>query len=83
MTLLEGNEKIVVENNAKIAVYVPFKTFNSLRKEFNILESEVDGFVTSLIERSIMERAGDANSNVFSKAEEKELEDDLRGLGYL
>jgi hypothetical protein len=84
MTVLEDNGKGNFENgSAKIAIHIPIKTFNALRKEFDIFEEDVEGFVTSLIERIIMEHAGEANSKVLTGKEEKELEDDLKGLGYL
>lgn len=84
MTVIEDAERSTPENvNGKIAIHIPMKTFNAIRKEFDILEHDVEGFVTSLIERIIMEHIGEANSKVLSSAEEKELEDDLKGLGYL
>jgi hypothetical protein len=83
MTVLEDGKSTLNNSNAKIAIHIPLKTFHSLKKEFDILEHDVEGFVASLIERIIMEHAGEANSKVFSKSEEKELEDELKGLGYL
>ena len=66
-----------------ITIRIPLKTFNALKKEFDILEQDVESFIVSVIERVIMERASDASSKVFSREEEKELEDDLKGLGYI
>lgn len=83
MTVVESNGRIRSDNNAKIAIHIPIKTFQSLKKEFDILENDIEAFVASMIERIIMEHAGEANSKVFSTAETKELEDDLKGLGYL
>ena len=66
-----------------IAVHVPVTTINSLKKEFNILEAELNNFITCLIDRAVTEHIAEANSTIFSDSEVKELEDDLKGLGYI
>ena len=69
--------------STKIAVYIPETTISSLKKEFNIEDADLNDFVTSMIERRVAEHIGETNSNVFSESETKELEDDLKGLGYI
>jgi hypothetical protein len=74
-----GNKDQVKE----IAVHVPIGTINSLKKEFNIPEAEMSTFITCLIDRAVTEHIAESSSNVFSDSEVKELEDDLKGLGYI
>jgi hypothetical protein len=67
----------------EIPVHIPLATLNSLKKEFNISEAEIGAVVTCLIDRAVTEHIAEANSSVFSDSEVKELEDDLKGLGYI
>jgi hypothetical protein len=69
--------------STKIAIYIPEAVISSLKKEFNIEDADLGNFITSLIERRILEHIGETNSKVFSESETKELEDDLKGLGYI
>ncbi len=64
-------------------VHLPIKTLESLKKEFNLTEAEIEGFIAASINRMIEEHVGETNSRIFSKTETKELEDDLKGLGYI
>lgn len=68
---------------SKQAVNIPQGIVHSLRKEFNLPENEIDNFVTCLIEKAVAERVSETNSKVFSDSEVKELEEDLKGLGYI
>jgi hypothetical protein len=74
-----GNEA----RGKEMPVHIPLTTLNSLKKEFNISEAEIGAFVTCLIDRAVTEHIAEASSNVFSDSEVKELEDDLKGLGYI
>ncbi|MEO9319523.1 MAG: hypothetical protein ABI361_02505 [Nitrososphaera sp.] len=65
------------------SINVPANTISSLVREFSLKDNEIESFITSLLEKSIMEHASAANSAVFSESETKELEEDLRGLGYI
>jgi hypothetical protein len=69
--------------STKIAIHIPESTIFSLKKEFNIEDTDLSNFITSLLERSIAEHVGEVNSKVFSESETKEIEDDLKGLGYI
>jgi hypothetical protein len=69
--------------STKIPIQIPEATISSLKKEFNIEDADLGSFITSLLERSIAEHVGQTNSNVFSESETKEIEDDLKGLGYI
>ena len=71
------------ENNEQITIQIPTRSLSSLKKEFNISEAELSSFIAALIERMIAEHVTDTNSKVFSEIEIKELEDDLKGLGYI
>jgi hypothetical protein len=71
------------KDNKNVAIYLPAKMIALLREEFNLKESEVENFVNSLISKTVQEHIGQKNSAVFSKDETKELEDDLKGLGYI
>jgi hypothetical protein len=67
----------------RVAVHIPEATISSLKKEFNVQDADLSNFITSLLERSIAEHVGETNSKVFSESETKEIEDDLKGLGYI
>ena len=67
----------------RVSIGLPVGLLNSLRREFALEDSEVESFVASLVEKSIMEHASAVNSKVFTESESKEIEDDLRGLGYI
>jgi hypothetical protein len=68
----------------EIPINIPLTTLNSLKREFNLSsEAEIGAYITCLIDRAVTEHIAEANSNVFSDSEVKELEDDLKGLGYI
>lgn len=69
--------------NSQVAINLQVKTISLLKKEFNIQDSEIESLVTSIINKAIEEHIGEANSKIFSESETKEMEDDLKGLGYI
>jgi hypothetical protein len=69
--------------STRIAIHIPEATISSLKREFNVQDADLNNFITSLLERSIAEHVGETNSKVFSESETKEIEDDLKGLGYI
>jgi hypothetical protein len=69
--------------SAKVTIQIPESTISSLKKEFDVQDTDLSSFITSLLERSIAEHVGESNSKVFSESETKEIEDDLKGLGYI
>lgn len=69
--------------NSKVAVHLPMETLSSLKKEFNISDPEIESFVAAIINKMVEEHIGETNSKVFTEAETKEIEDDLKGLGYI
>jgi hypothetical protein len=79
------NRPLGVKNTEeKISLAIPIKTIQSLKKEFDLKnELEVNDYVISLIERTIADHIAENNSGAFSDAEVKEIEDDLKGLGYI
>ncbi len=54
-----------------------------LKKELDIEEKEIHRFVISTLEKVIAERIGQSNAQIFSEAETKEIEENLKGLGYI
>ncbi len=74
----------IVKLNGKIQeVILHVSSVDGLKKEFSLTDDQVQGFLTALIDKTIQEHIAEENSKVLSKNESKELEDDLRGLGYL
>jgi hypothetical protein len=71
------------EENGDVSVKIPTKTIDALRKEFGISEEDLSNFIISLIEKRILENIDETNSKVFSQSQTKEIEDDLKGLGYI
>jgi len=78
-----ASDKIKSGYSDKVSVVIPAVVLSSLKREFSLAESEVESFVVSIIERCVMEHATTSNSAVFTESETKELEEDLRGLGYI
>ena len=64
-------------------VYLSASTVTSLRKEFGIAADETAKSIERIIQKAIGERIAENNSNVFTEAETKELEEELKGLGYI
>jgi len=77
------NEEPRTQSYEQVAVYIPANTIHSLKKEFDVKEADLGTFITNLIERTVNEHIGETNSKVFSESEAKEIEDDLKGLGYI
>jgi len=71
------------ENSEQMTIQIPTRSLFSLKREFNITEAEVSSFVAALIERIISEHIADTSSKAFSEMEMRELEDNLKGLGYI
>lgn len=72
-----------VETYQDSQITLPTKTLESLKKEFNITDVEVKGFLAALVDKAIQERTGTDDSQVFTQAECLEMEEDLKGLGYI
>ena len=64
-------------------INIPARTMALLTKEFSIKEEDVGSFMAAVIERIVSEHAQKTNSEVFSGDEIKEIEDNLKGLGYI
>jgi len=74
----------IVKLNGKIQeVILHVSSVDGLKKEFSLTDDQVQSFLTALIDKTIQEHIAEENSKVLSTNESKELEDDLRGLGYL
>jgi hypothetical protein len=65
------------------AVHIPASIISALKREFDVKQEDLNNFVTCLIERRINEHIAENNSKIFSESEVKEIEDDLKGLGYI
>lgn len=71
-------------DESRIPVYLPPTTLAQVKKEFEIKDEAMDSFIVSLVEKAIQERnIEQQSSKAFTEAEVKELEEDLRGLGYI
>jgi hypothetical protein len=68
----------------KKLVYIPAKTWNSAKKEFDLSEEDMAAFIVTALDKVASEHAQEINSaRVTSEDEENEIEDNLKGLGYL
>ena len=67
----------------KKPVYLPSSTWNSLKNEFNLSESDIENFVVSALDKMIAQNNPEINPNNLSPEEANEIEDNLKGLGYL
>lgn len=66
-----------------VTLKVPADVILMLKREFVISDDSLEVFVTSVIEKAIQDRIGEQNAKVFNEAETIEMEDDLKGLGYI
>jgi len=74
----------IVKLNGKInEITLHVSAVNQLKKAFLLTDDQVQSFLNTLIDKTIQEHIAEENSKVLSESESKELEDDLRGLGYL
>lgn len=66
-----------------VTLKVPADVITMLKREFVLSDDSLEVFVTSVIEKAIQDRIGEQNAKVFNEAETSEMEDDLKGLGYI
>jgi hypothetical protein len=75
---------LLVEKKEELQpVYLPTSIVLSLQKEFGVTNDEIARSIQMIIQKAIEERIAEKNSNVFTEAETRELEEDLKGLGYI
>ena len=68
----------------KTPLYLPAETIDLVKKEFHLGEANLESFLVSVLEKAIQEHnLQNGSSDVFTEAETKELENDLKGLGYI
>jgi hypothetical protein len=68
----------------KTAVYLPAQTIDQVRKEFELGEGNLESFLVAVLEKAIQDHnSQQASDEVFTAAETEELENDLKGLGYI
>jgi hypothetical protein len=67
----------------KTAIYLPVQTVNLVKKEFDLGEANIESFLVSVLEKAVQDHNIQQDSDVFTEAETKELENDLKGLGYI
>ena len=65
------------------SINIPSGTLDLLMKELKIREEDVGSFLAGVIDKIISEHIQKTNSEVFSGDEIKEIEDNLKGLGYI
>lgn len=80
--MLEPNSLLQKDKEIQ-PVYLPASVIHSLKKELNVHDSEVADSIQTIIQKAIEDRIAENNSKVFTEAETKELEEDLKGLGYI
>ena len=67
----------------KTAIYLPVQTLDMVKKEFDLGEANIESFLVSVLEKAVQDHNIQQDSDVFTEAETKELENDLKGLGYI
>ena len=68
----------------KAPVYLPIQTIDLVKKEFALGEDNIESFLVSVLEKAVQDHnMNQGSDDVFSEAETKELENDLKGLGYI
>jgi hypothetical protein len=72
-----------IQQHEKKALDLHAQTLHRLKEEFNLKDDDLVSFVNSLLEVKIMEHLCESNSKVFSESETHEIEEDLKGLGYI
>lgn len=65
------------------AIQIPEDVVRRTKKVFDLSDAEVKGFLTTLIHTAIEKKIEEVNSQVFTKDEAKQFEDELAGLGYI
>jgi hypothetical protein len=80
-----GNDyrSILEEPSTEKPIYLPRPVLVTLKKEFNITDTQITSFVISLIERTLSDHYAEVNGKIFSQSETEEIESDLKGLGYI
>ena len=67
----------------KTAIYLPVQTLDLVKKEFDLGEANIESFLVSVLEKAVQDHNIQQDSDVFTEPETKELENDLKGLGYI
>ena len=68
----------------KTAIYLPVQTLDLVKKEFDLGEANIESFLVSVLEKAVEDHnMNQGSEEVFTEAETKELESDLKGLGYI
>lgn len=78
-----GKEITILQEPTEKPIYVPNSILSSLQRELNLSETQVTSFVISLIERTLSDKIEEASGKIFSASETEEIENDLKGLGYI
>ena len=80
-----GVRELDVKSSIKTnnTIQLPAYALDSLKREFGISDGEVESLVATIIEKAIAVKLGQKNNNGLTESEVKELEDDLKGLGYI
>jgi hypothetical protein len=79
-----SNAATSAELGMKTAIYLPVQTVDLVKKEFHLGESNIESFLVSMLEKVVQDHSANQSSDdVFTEAETKELENDLKGLGYI
>lgn len=66
-----------------LGIQIEEDVVNRAKKVFDLSDAEIQGFLTALIHTAIKNKIEEVNSQVFTKEEAKQFEDELSGLGYI
>jgi hypothetical protein len=72
-----------VTTTLESAIQIPEDVVRRTKKVFDLSDTEVQGFLTALIHTAIEKKIEEVNTQVFTKDEAKQFEDELSGLGYI
>jgi len=74
--------KAILQEPSVEPVYLPKQILSSLQRDLNITETQITSFLISLIEKTVSNHLAE-QGKVFSASETEEIENDLKGLGYI
>ncbi len=75
--------RTTLEEPLEKPIVLPRHMLSSLKRELNLTDEQVTGYVIALVEKSLSDHIADANAKIFSASETEEIENDLKGLGYI
>ncbi len=62
---------------------LPFSTVQSLKEQLRMSDEQVLEKLSTIVKKAVQDLIETNDSDVFTQEEAKELEEDLKGLGYI